>query len=491
MSFSTVDRLFYLYFGRLEMTTIASQQSGRTATPTAPHRAMLPILLIGIFMAVLDFFIVNVAIPSIGRDLSAGPTSIEWVVAAYGLAYGVGLITGGRLGDSFGRRRMFLLGVALFTLASAACGLAPTATFLIGARAVQGLAAALMIPQILAIVGATFSGPERARAINIYGTVLGLAAVFGQLIGGLLIHADLLGLGWRACFLINIPIGAAAIVLAARFVPEPGPSGRPRIDVVGMVIATFALVALVLPLIEGRQHGWPLWTWLSLGSSAVLFVVFGRHQMGRGDRATLIDVTLFKERAFTAGLTAQLAYFMGNAAFFLVFTLYVQQGHGLSALNAGLVFVPMGVGYMATSLTARHLAARMGRQVIALGALVMLVGQIGLIVTATHIGVHGSVGWLVPAIVLVGAGMGLTIAPLATTILSRIDPRHAGAASGVLSTVQQIGNALGVALIGVVFYDAHGFQGAFEHSLIYLMAVAVVVVALVQLLPRQRSAVNR
>lgn len=473
------------------MTTVANSRSDQRLDPAAPHPAMLPVLLIGIFMAVLDFFIVNVAIPSIGSSLSAGPTSIEWVVAAYGLAYGVGLITGGRMGDVFGRRRMFTLGVALFTLASAACGLAPTAGFLIGARAVQGLAAALMTPQILAIIGATYSGPDRARAINIYATVMGLAAVFGQLIGGLLINADLLGLGWRACFLINIPVGVVAIILAPRFVPEPSTSERLRVDIGGVALATLALVALVLPLIEGRQHGWPLWTWLSLGCSMLLFLIFARHQVRRGDRATLIDVTLFRERAFTAGLAAQLAYFMGNASFFLVFTLYVQEGHGLSALNAGLIFAPMSVGFMTTSLTARRLAASLGRQAITVGALTMLVGQIGLVLTTAHTGLGGSVVWMLPTLVAVGAGMGLAIAPLAATILSQVEPHHAGAASGILSTAQQVGNALGVALIGVVFYDAHGFQGAFEHSLIYLMAVAVVVIALVQLLPRQRSAVSR
>jgi EmrB/QacA subfamily drug resistance transporter len=474
------------------MTTAVGTTAGTTTAllrPVAgPHKATLPIVLAGIFMAALDFFIVNVAIPSISADLSASAAAIEWVVAGYGLAYGAGLITAGRLGDLYGRRRVLTLALALFTVASAACGLAPSAAFLVSARIVQGVAAALLTPQVLAVLGTAYAGEARARAFNAYGLTLGLAAVFGQLIGGLLIRADLFGLDWRACFLINIPVGVAALALTLRLVPESRAPARARPDLPGMLLVTLALVATVLPLIEGREQGWPAWTWLSLAAALALFGVTWLYLSRRS--APLIDLTLFRERAFAAGLLTQLAFWMGQASFFLVFALYVQLGHGLDALGAGLIFTPLGAGYLATSLTARHLAARLGRQVIAVGALTMVAGEILLRVTVAHIGVTGHVAWLTPALVIHAAGMGMAVAPLAATILARIPANHAGAAAGVLSTVQQVGNALGVAIVGILFYGAvdRGYAYAFDLSLTYLIGVALGVAALVQLLPtRQRS----
>ena len=215
----------------------------------------LPTVLAGVFMTILDFFIVNVAIPAIQRDLHAGPAQVEWVIAGYGLAYGSGLILGGRLGDLLGRRRVFVVGLALFTLASVACGLAPDAGSLIAARVVQGGSAALLAPQVLAILRTTYHGPAQVRAVNAYALTMGLAAVFGQLVGGLLIEADLFGLGWRACFLINAPIGVAALLLARRVVPESRAADGVRLDVGGGVLVTFALVGILLPLIERARAG--------------------------------------------------------------------------------------------------------------------------------------------------------------------------------------------------------------------------------------------
>jgi EmrB/QacA subfamily drug resistance transporter len=478
-----------------EPTGTASEESRQAPKRAAerPDLGTLLVLLAGVFMATLDFFIVNVAIPSIQRDLRAGSAAIEFVLVGYALPYGAALITGGRLGDILGRRRMFIWGMALFTLASAVCGAAPTPGVLIAGRVAQGLAAALMSPQVLTILGATYSGEARARAFNSYGVAMGLAAVFGQLIGGLLIHYDVFGWGWRTCFLINIPIGIAALVLIPRMVPESRAPGRPRLDIGGMTIVTLALVAVVLPLIEGREQGWPLWAWLCLIAAVPLFALFALYERrfaGRGG-SPLLDLSLFRERAFTAGLLATLVFFASLASFYLVFALFVQFGRGFNALDAGLIFVPIGVGYMATSLTARFVSVKIGRQVIALGGLMRAVGLGLLILTVVQVGAHGDIAWLIPTLVLDGAGIGFVVAPVTSTVLSRINPQHAGAASGVLTTGIQIGNAIGVALIGVIFYGvlkgAHGpdaYARAFDFSLVYLVAVGVILAVLVQLLPR-------
>ncbi|WP_433444395.1 MFS transporter [Nonomuraea sp. CA-141351] len=455
----------------MSIPTVLSTPSARTGT--------LPTVLTGVFITILDFFIVNVAIPAIQRDLHAGTAAVEWVVAGYGLAYGSGLVLGGRLGDIAGRRRMFAIGLALFTAASVACGLAPTPATLIAARIAQGVSAALLTPQVLAILRATYSGSAQARAINAYALTMGLAAVFGQLAGGLIIQADLFGLGWRACFLINVPIGAVALALVGRVVPESRSEGAVRLDLGGTALVTVGLVAVLLPLIEGREQGWPAWIWLSFALAAALFAAYGR----RRHDAPLIDPAMFGERAFTAGLFTQLAFTMGMSAYFLIFALYVQDGRHLDALQAGLIFIPIGAGYLAGSLLAPRLAARLGRQVIALGGLTRAAGLAALLALVAQ---DRPLGWLVPALLLDGLGMGLALAPIMSTVLARVSPRHIGSAAGVLTTTQQVGSALGVGAVGIVFYGAvaDGVGPAFRHGLVYLIAVTLLISALVQLLPR-------
>ncbi|PZG22955.1 MFS transporter [Nonomuraea aridisoli] len=444
-----------------------------------PRAGTLPTVLTGVFLTILDFFIVNVAIPAIQRDLHAGPAAIEWVVAGYGLAYGSGLVLGGRLGDVLGRRRMFAAGLALFTLASIGCGLAPGAGALIAARVAQGLAAAVLAPQVLAILRTAYSGPAQARALNAYAMTMGLAAVFGQLIGGLLIQADLFGLGWRACFLVNVPIGVAALALTRRVVPESRPGASVRLDLGGAVLVTLALVAILLPLIEGREQGWPLWTWASPVAAVVLFAAYA----GRRHSSPLIDLTLFRERAFTAGLLTQLAFTMGMSAYFLIFALYVQDGVGLDALQAGLIFAPIGAGYLAASLLAPRFVAWFGRQAIALGGLIRAAGLVAMLAVVAS---GAAVGWLTPALAVDGFGMGLALAPIMGTVLARVAPQQAGAAAGVLTTTQQVGSALGVGIVGIVFYGSlpGGVSQAFQHGLIYLIAIGLAVAGLVQLVPR-------
>ena len=463
-----------------------------TARMLSHQWAALAVVLTGTFMVVLDFFIVNVAMPAMQRDLHAGTGAIEWVIAGYGLTFATFLITAGRLGDQLGRRRMFSAGLALFTVASAACGLAPSPAVLVVARLVQGLAAALLSPQVLSIIGVVYNGPDRVRAISIYGIVLGLAAVGGQLIGGVLVQADIAGLGWRSCFLINVPIGVVGLAIAARAVPESRVEGANRLDLVGTALVTLGLVDIVLPLVEGRQHGWPAWTWLCLGAAPITLGLFAAHQrrLSRRGGAPLLDPALFRERAFSAGLVTQLVFFASMASYFLVLALYLQQGRGLDALQAGLVFTILAAAYLVASAYAPGLTPRLGRRLPAIGGLVLAVGHGLLALSVADIGVGGSVALLVPGMLLEGAGMGLVITPLTSTVLGNLRPENAGAAAGALSTMQQVGNALGVAVTGVIFFGAldGGFGHAFEVSLIQLALLGVAVTVLTRLLPRREAA---
>ena len=459
------------------------------ARSSASRWLPLPVVLAGTFMVVLDFFIVNVALPSMQADLGASDSAIEWVIAGYALTSAVFVITAGRLGDRFGRRRLFSAGLALFTVASLACGAAATPLQLVVARLIQGVAGAMLTPNVLSIIGVLYSGQDRLRALSVYGTSLGLAAVGGQLIGGALIALDPAGLGWRSCFLINVPVGVAALAMAPRVIPESRQPGAPRLDRVGTLLATAALTAVVLPLLEGRQHGWPAWTWLSLCAAPVLLAVFVAHQrrLTRRGGSPLLDVSLFAHRSFSGGLLTQLCFWAGQASFFVVLALYLQNGRGLDPLPAGLVFTILAVAYVAASMRSPALTARYGRAVIAAGALVLACGHGLLLGAVSDVGVGGSLVVLVPGLLFVGAGMGLVLAPLASTILQSLEPERAGAASGMLTTMQSVGNALGVAVTGVIFFGAlhSGYARAFELALAELGILLVLVAALTRLLPRR------
>jgi EmrB/QacA subfamily drug resistance transporter len=457
------------------------------ARAQASQWAALPVVLAGTFMVVLDFFIVNVALSSMQRELHASGGAIEWVVAGYALTSAVFLIVAARLGDQIGRRRTFSLGLALFTLSSAACGVAGNPQILVLARLVQGVGAALLMPNVLAIIGVTYEGPHLAKALGVYGLVMGLAAVSGQLIGGALIAANIAGLGWRSCFLINVPIGAVAVLLAQRLVPESRGRRGGGLDLAGTALLTVGLTAVVLPLVEGRQHDWPLWTWVSLGVAPIILLGFAAHQRGLASRGgqPLIAPALFAVRAFSAGLLTQVVFWSGQASFFLVLALYLQQGRGLSAMNSGLVFTMLAVSYVATSARAPSLIARHGRRLLAVGALVLAAGHGLLLAAVAEIGVAGSVALLVPGLLLIGAGMGLLIVPLTTTILSSVRAEYAGAASGALTTMQNVGASLGVAVTGVIFFGAlhGGYAHALELSLAQLAALLLAVAGLTRLLP--------
>jgi EmrB/QacA subfamily drug resistance transporter len=476
------------------MSTHIIESPARRASLLAGRWAPLPVVLAGTFMVVLDFFVVNVALPSMQSDLNASNGAIEWVVAGYALTSAVLLITAGRLGDRFGRRRVFSLGLALFTLASAECGIAGSAELLVAARLVQGAAAAILMPNVLSIIGVAYDGADRARALTAYGLVMGLAAAGGQLIGGLLVQADIAGLGWRSCFLINVPIGVAALVLAPKVVPESRSEHAGRLDLIGTLLVTVGLTAMVLPLVEGRQHGWPAWTLISLATAPAILAAFVLHQRRLGEKggAPMLDTSLFAQRSFSAGLLTQFTFWGGQASFFLVLALYLQAGRGMSAMSAGLVFTILAASYLAAAMASEQLLARFGPRVLVAGALTLAAGHGLLLAAVADVGVGGSIAPLVPGLLVIGAGMGLVIAPLTTTILSGVDPQRAGAASGMLATTQNVGNALGVAITGVIFFGAvnGGYDHALRLSLAQLALLLVAAAGLARLLPRQIRAAS-
>ncbi|MDF3838146.1 MFS transporter, partial [Cupriavidus basilensis] len=455
--------------------------------PRATCGLALPVMLSGTFMVVMDFFVVNVALPAIQRELHASAGALQFVVAGYGLANAAGLITGGRLGDMLGRRRMFMLGLLLFALASAACGLAPSAPALVAARVAQGLAGALLQPQVLAMLSLAYAGPARARAFAAYGLTLGLAALLGQLVGGALIRADLAGMGWRSCFLVNVPVAFLALLLAPRVLPAAPASRDSKLDPLGMVLLAAALCALVWPLVEGRQQGWPSAALLTLALAPALLAMFAHWQRrlhARGGQP-LIGPALFAAPGFARGLAVTLAFYAGNASFYFVLALYLQDGLGLSPLQGGGAFTMLALGFFATSLAAPRIAARLGRSSIAYGALLLAAGhwlQLANLMLPWHVPGAASMAVLLALLLVEGAGIGMVMAPLASTVLAGMPPRHAGVAAGVLATVQQVGNSVGVALLGNLFYaslEGAGTRPDYGHayacSLACLLALALIV----------------
>jgi EmrB/QacA subfamily drug resistance transporter len=441
-------------------------------------------------MVVLDFFIVNVALPSMQRDLHAASSDLEWVVAGYGLTFSALLIAVTRLGDRWGRRRMFTSGVALFVAASAVCGAAPSIALLVGARLVQGVAGAMVSPMVLALIGDVYAGRRLSRAIGIYSTVMGLAAATGQLIGGLLIRLDLAGSGWRAIFWVNVPIGVVALVLAPRLLPDRRLAGAKRIDLVELGLATASLTALLLPLLEGRRLGWPVWTWLSFagaGVTAVLAVTRSRGLLRRG-RRPLVEPEAFRSRTVRMAIGCQALLFVGMASYFLVLALYLQNGRGLGALASGAVFTFVAVPYMVGTSRQRLIAARLGRWTVTFGAGMFALGHVALLVAVSE-RVGGSLVEFLPGLALAGFGMGIALTALIDAAMGEVQPVHAGAVSGLLSTAQQVGNSLGVALVGMVFFGAlgGGYAHALQWSLLALIGSTVAVALLATRLHPRRA----
>jgi EmrB/QacA subfamily drug resistance transporter len=435
---------------------------GAAAAPVAeadPRRwKALAVVLIASFMILLDISIVNVAIPSVQRDLGATYAEIQWVLAGYQLAYAVVLITGGRLGDIFGRKRLFITGVSGFTVASLICGLAPSPTALIAARILQGLMAALMYPQVLSVIQVSFPPRERGAAFGIFGGVIGVASISGPLLGGLLIQADIHvgdhALLWRPIFLVNLPIGIGAVVAAFVFLRESRAPSAPRLDIPGVVLATIGLFLIAFPLVEGRDAGWPLWAYLMLAGGLLVLVAFGRYIRFRAARggSPLVEPELFGDRAFVIGSLIAMVFLAGIPAFFFTFSLYLQIGLGFSALHTGLTTLPFALLSAMASGVSIRLAPKLGKRILSVGCAVLVAGLVGLWFTVDAAGTAVSSYQMIPALAVCGLGLGLVVAPLINIILAGIHGRAAGSASGVVTTVQQVGGALGVAIIGIIFF---------------------------------------
>ncbi|MGZ4476363.1 MAG: MFS transporter [Nocardioides sp.] len=473
------------------MTTLSTPRALPTAARTAPGWLPLAALLSGTFLVVLDFFIVNVALPSIQRDLGAGDSAVEWLVAGYGLTFGGLLMAAGPLSQRWGRRRTYVLGVLVFVLASTLCGIAPDVGTLIAARLAQGVGAALLAPMVLALIGDVYEGPARLKAMSGYATVMGVAAALGQLIGGILIRADIDGLGWRTVFLVNIPVGVAILLTARRLLPAPALRQRAPLDVAGLLLVVVSTTAVLLPLLEGRRLGWPEWTWASLGLGLALAAGLVRRTLSRAasGRAPILDPAALHAPAVRRALIAQALLFCGMASYFLVLALYLQIGHGLGPLRSGLVFTVMASSYMVGTRRAAGLAVRFGTRVVPGAALVFTLGHLLVLAAVGEIGVTGSVWWLAPGLAVSGLGMGVCLSSLVGSVMAGVEPQHAATVSGTLSMVQQLGNALGVAPIGLVFYGAseRGIDVAFEHSLVWLAGSTFALAAVTALRPRVRA----
>lgn len=424
--------------------------------PPDPRRWLaLTALLAGTLMDVIDVTIVNVAIPHLQEDLGASYTAVQWTVAGYALTFALLLITGGRLGDIFGRKRLFLLGIAGFTAASLLCGLAVNAPMLIASRVAQGAMAGLMVPQVLATVHVAFPKGERAKVFGIHGAITAVGTILGPVLGGVLVQADLFGLSWRPIFLINLPIGLAALIVAARAMGESKAERPPRLDLAGMGLAALGLLMVIYPLTEGRSLGWPTWGFVMMAAGAAVLAVFVAHQLARTrcDDSPLMPTGLFTARSFSAGIGVQLLITLSLSVFFLAWMLYLQIGLGYSALRAGLAGLPFSAAVMiGAGLAMGALVPRFGRTVLQAGAVLMVVG---LLLFSWQTGAAGpTIGYWQMAwpMAVLGLGMGMIVAPLTDTVLTDVPARDAGSASGVTATAGQLGSAFGAALVAVVFF---------------------------------------
>ena len=445
------------------------------ADPVAPLTTPgLATVLIGAALAPIDLFIVNVALPTLQADLHASPATLEWVVAAYGLGFALLLVVGGRLGDAFGRRRLFSVGLAAFTLTSAVCGLAPTAAVLVLARGAQGAAAAMLVPQVLSIIQAGATGERRARMLGYYGATGGLSMVIGQLLGGVLVSADLAGTGWRPIFLVNVPIGLLALLLTRRTVPESRSASPMGVDLPGTLLLGASLLVLLVPLLEGDGLGWPLWCRLALAAfplvAAVFFVVERRLEARGG--APLLPPSVLRVPSMWRGLLIAVPFFGGFGGFMFVYALLLQDGLRLSPLASGLALTPTALSFLVTTLLVARLVARFGRWVMVAGAAVLAVSLLVLIGTTLLAWPHLSVLDLVPGTLLFGVGQGLAAPALFRLILSRVPAGSAGVGSGMLTTTQQSSLALGVATLGSLYVSLSTSMGV-EHALVAVSSVQV------------------
>ncbi|MGW1199004.1 MFS transporter [Streptomyces sp. NPDC002536] len=459
-----------------------------SAAPVLSPLGLLTVLL-GAALPMVDAFIVNVALPTIDRDLHAGPALLEMVVGGYGVAYAVLLVLGGRLGDMFGRRRLFLWGVVSFGVTSVACGLAPNAWTLVAARVAQGAASALLLPQVLASIQATTSGTARVRAMSHYSSTAGVSSAVGQVLGGVLVSLDIAGTGWRSIFLVNAPVAAVALVLALRTVPETRSEHPTRVDGPGTALLSVALISLLVPLTEGRSAGWPVWSWVLLAVFPFAAWAFLAVELRteRAGRTPLVPPSLLRIHSVRSGLALLMPFCLGWGGFMFAIAVALQEGLRLGPMAAGLALVPLCAAFFVASLAGPRLAARHGRRVVTAGALFQSAGLLMLIATF-HWGWHGLDGWgTAPALAVQGLGQGLLFPLTMRTMLSEVPVAQAGVGGGVVTTAQQSFQALGVAALGTLFLSlapSMGMRDALTVTLAVQLAAAAVTVVLSLRLPR-------
>ena len=462
------------------------------------HRwLVLTVVLVAEIMDLFDSTIVNVAGPTLAEKLQASNSDLQWVIGGYALALGSGLILGGRLGDRFGRRNMFLFGLAGFTIASLLCAIAPSIVALIVFRFIQGFLGAMLLPQGFGLIRESFTPQEFGKAFAAYGPAFGLGGILGPVIGGFIIQANIADLGWRAVFLVNLPIGVISFVLAYIYLPKSTADKAIKIDLVGALLVIIASGMLVYPLIKGQDAGWPLWTYLMLAGSLVVFLIFAwsERATARHGGTPLIDAAIFKKRAYTFGLTGLGLYFAGFTGVYLILTLFLQFGEKFSSSDAGLGNIPIALGSaIGGGISGGFLAEKIGgRLTLQIGAAVQLVG-VALMWFAVPSIDNFSIWQLVPALVVSGIGTGLIAAPIFDTVLATVEPQQSGSASGVLSAVQSVMSSVGVAVFGTVFFhfatpsQAHSMGEAdagFRNALIVQMVALGLFAAVSVVLPKR------
>lgn len=472
------------------MTKALSPDVARTATGRG---AMLAVLLTAVFIVQFDFFVVNVAAPSLESDLGAGPAALELIVGGYAFAYAAGMITGGRLGDMYGHRKLFVIGVLAFTVTSLLCGIAGTPEQLVLARLAQGLAGAIMVPQVLAVITADFPAESQGRAFAGYGMAAGLGSIAGQVLGGAMVQADLFDLGWRLIFLINVPIGIVTAVVAARVLPDRRDNPRTGLDPIGAVGVSAALALLLVPLGLGHSAGWPAWTWICmvLAVPVAVAVLYWERMLARRGGSPVLDLALFRVSSFRAGIIAGVAFNMYFGSLMFTLTLLLQSGLDLTPFQAGLVFSPMGVFFSLSAMYGGKLTARFGMNSLIGGSLVT---ALGLVLFGGGLALSGpdlSVAWMVFCLALIGLGNGAVLPSLMGASLMKVRPESAGVASGVLTTSQQFAISGGVAVIGALYFGVVGTRGggaahaeAMQWSVWINVALVFAVISMVMVLKR-------
>ncbi|WP_079032251.1 MFS transporter [Streptomyces specialis] len=446
-------------------------------------------VLAAMIMNLLDSTVVNVAAPSIQADLGGSDASLQWIAASYTLALAVGLLTGGRLGDMFGRRRMMLIGVAGFLLASMACALAWAPGVLIAARVAQGLFGAVMIPQAFGLIRDLFPPREIGKAFGALGPVIGLSTILGPVVAGLLVDADLWGTGWRMVFFINLPLGAFALLAGRAALPSrPGAAaGGMRLDWTGALLAGLGTFLLVYPLVQGREQGWPAWL-LAVGAGAVIALgLFVAHQIrhGRSGGTPLVELSVLAKRSYTSGVAFVIVFFGSIVGFSLALGLFLQMGRGFSPVRASLTMASWALGAFFGSGFGATMMARLGRRILHLGLALMATGLVGLTVVYDRAGMDIDGLDLALPLIVYGFGMGMIFVPLFDIIMGEIRDHEVGSAAGLLESFQQLGASLGVAVLGTVFFSAGSFLDATRQVTLLALGLTVLAFALAFLLPRR------